>query len=317
MVAAGVINPDAFNDKASARKQWFNGGIAAFDYDSFVAWNQYYSDNTAGDAFAVNMLDVPGFDGGEGSPWMGSALNNVTSFSKDSKHTAETLLKIANWMAAPFGTEEYLFRKYGVAGRHYTLQGTDPVPTKVGVVETGIGLQYISDSTLALYWAGKPDVPQKQHAIQEKVAERLVYDASYGLYSDTLSKKQPQLAKTMTDLEEPDRAGQEAGVRLDRGGADLEVRGRRQDADRARASAHRHGREVDAPTIQDAIAAAAEPGAAPAPGPGAAAVRAARDRADHRVPLRAAARQRDRVQGLPAVPRASAAATGRAGRTSA
>jgi putative aldouronate transport system substrate-binding protein len=28
-----------------------------------------------------------------------------------------------------------------------------------------------------------------------------VYDASYGLYSDTQSKKQPQLAKTMTDLE--------------------------------------------------------------------------------------------------------------------
>jgi putative aldouronate transport system substrate-binding protein len=201
MVAAGVINPDAFNDKASARKQWFNGGIAAFDYDSFVAWNQYYSDNTAGDAFSVNMLDVPGFDGGEGAPWMGSALNNITAFSKDSKHSVDTLLKIANWMAAPFGTEEYMFRKYGVAGRHYALQGTDPVPTKTGRVETGIGLQYISDSALALYWAGKPDVPQKQHAIQEKVAPRLTYDASYGLYSDTQSKKQTQLAKTMLDLE--------------------------------------------------------------------------------------------------------------------
>jgi putative aldouronate transport system substrate-binding protein len=201
MVAAGVINPDAFNDKASARKQWFNGGTAAFDYDSFVAWNQYYADNTAGDSFAVNMLDVPGFDGGEGGPWMGGALNNVTAFSKDSKHTPDTLLKIANWMAAPFGTEEYLFRKYGAAGRHYTLQGTDPVPTKAGVVETGIGLQYISDPPLALYWAGKPDVPRKQHAIQQKIAKRLVYDASYGLYSDTQSKKQAQLAKTMTDLE--------------------------------------------------------------------------------------------------------------------
>ena len=201
MVAAGVINPDAFNDKASARKQWFNGGVAAFDYDSFVAWNQYYADNTAGEAFAVNMLDVPGFDGGEGKPWMGSALNNITAFSKDSKHSADTLLKMANWMAAPFGTEEYLFRKYGVDGRHYTLQGTDPVPTKIGVVETGIGLQYISDSTLALYWAGKPAIAQNQHKIQEKVATRLVYDASYGLYSDTQSKLQTQLNKTMTDLE--------------------------------------------------------------------------------------------------------------------
>ncbi len=201
MVAAGVINPDAFNDKATARKQWFNGGTAAFDYDSFVAWNQYYADNTAGEAFSVNTLDVPGFDGGQGAPWMGSALNNITAFSKDSKHSVETLLKIANWMAAPFGTEEYLFRKYGVEGRHYAFVGTDPVPTKTGVVETGIGLQYISDSALALYWSGKPDVPRKQHAIQTKVAPRLVVDASYGLYSDTLSKKQTQLTKTMTDLE--------------------------------------------------------------------------------------------------------------------
>jgi putative aldouronate transport system substrate-binding protein len=201
MVAAGVVNPDAFNDKASARKQWFNGGIAAFDYDGFVAWNQYYADNSAGDEFSVNMLDVPGFDGGQGKPWMGSALNNITAFSKSGKHSVETLLKVANWMAAPFGTEEYLFRKYGVAGRHYTVRGTDPVPSKIGVVETGIGLQYISDSPLALYWAGKPDVPQNQHKIQEKIAPRLVFDASYGLYSDTQSKQQTQLAKGMTDLE--------------------------------------------------------------------------------------------------------------------
>jgi putative aldouronate transport system substrate-binding protein len=143
------------------------------------------------------MLGVPS----PGKPWMGSALNNITAFRKDSKHSVNTLLKIANWMAAPFGTEEYLFRKYGVQGRHYVLQGTDPVPTKTGVVETGIGLQYIADSTLALYWAGKPDVPRKQHAIQEKLAPRLVYDASYGLYSDTVSKDGPRLAKVMTDLE--------------------------------------------------------------------------------------------------------------------
>ncbi|TCO48656.1 putative aldouronate transport system substrate-binding protein [Kribbella antiqua] len=201
MVEAGVINPDSFSAKASQRKQWFNGGIASFDIDSFVAWNQYYSDNTAGDAFSVNMLDVPGLNGGQAKPWMGAALNNVTAFSKDSKHSVDTLLKIANWMAAPFGTEEYLFRKYGLEGRHYALQGSDPVPTKTGIVETGIGTQYISDSALALYWPGKPDVPQKQHAIQEKIASRLQYDASYGLYSETMSKDGARINGVLTDLE--------------------------------------------------------------------------------------------------------------------
>jgi putative aldouronate transport system substrate-binding protein len=201
MFAAGVVNPDTFSAAASARKQWFNGGSAAFDLDSFVAWNQYYADNTAGDSFGVNMLDVPGFSSGEGKPWMGAALNNITAFNKDSKHSVETLLKVANWMAAPFGTEEYLFRKYGVAGRHYSLKGTDPIPTKVGVVETGIGLQYIADSSLSLYWAGKPAVPQNQHKIQQQIAPRLVFDASYGLYSDTLSKDGGRINGVLTDLE--------------------------------------------------------------------------------------------------------------------
>jgi len=201
MVAAGVINPDAFSATADARKQWFNGGIVAFDLDSFVAWNQYYAENTAGPAFTVDMLDVPGFDGGEGKVWMGGALNNVTAFSTASKHSTETLLKVANWMAAPFGTEEYLFRKYGLAPRDYALAGTDPIPTKTGVVETGIGLQYICDSELALYYAGKPDVAKRQHAIQEKIADRLLYDASYGLYSDTLSKDGTRLIGALTDVE--------------------------------------------------------------------------------------------------------------------
>jgi putative aldouronate transport system substrate-binding protein len=201
MVAAGVVNPDTFSNQASARKQWFNGGIAVFDLDSFVAWNQYYQENTAGPAFAVDMLDVPGFHGGQGKVWIGAALNNLTAFSTASKHSTETLLKVANWMAAPFGTEEYLFRKYGLAGRHYALQGTDPVPTRTGVVETGIGLQYFCDADMALYWAGKPDVPRRQHAIQQKIADRLLYDASYGLYSDTLSKDFTRLTAVLTDVE--------------------------------------------------------------------------------------------------------------------
>jgi putative aldouronate transport system substrate-binding protein len=44
-------------------------------------------------------------------------------------------------------------------------------------------------------------VPRKQHAIQEKLAKRLVYDASYGLYSETVSKDGPRLLSVMTDVE--------------------------------------------------------------------------------------------------------------------
>ncbi|MDN5727467.1 MAG: extracellular solute-binding protein [Propionibacteriales bacterium] len=186
MVTEGVVNPDSFTGNATNRKQWFNGGRAIFDYDSFVAWNQYYAENTVGDAFSVDMLDIPGFESGtDSTPWLGAALNNLTAIKKESTHSVETLLAVANWMAAPFGTEEFLFRKYGATGRHHAMQGSDPVPTKEGVVETGIGLQYICDSPFALYYAGKPEVAERQYAIQKVLEPRLSKDAAQGLYSET------------------------------------------------------------------------------------------------------------------------------------
>ncbi|MFW6600256.1 extracellular solute-binding protein [Propionibacteriaceae bacterium Y2011] len=186
LLKAGVLNPDAFTAKSSTRKQWFGGGTVIFDYDSYVAWNQYYSENTAGEEFAVGMLDVAPFaSGAEPVNWLGSALDSITGFNKDSEHSVETLLKVANWMAAGFGTQEYLFRKYGTEGANYELAGTDPTPTREGVIEVGLGIQYFTDAPMSLYYPGKPEVPETQHAIMTKQAEKLSRDASYGLYSET------------------------------------------------------------------------------------------------------------------------------------
>ncbi|SDT21641.1 extracellular solute-binding protein [Microlunatus soli] len=201
MYADNLINPDALTSGASAQKEWFGGGIVSFVYDSYVAWNQFYADNTSVKGFEVNMLDVPGFDGGDGTPWMGAALNNLTAFTQGSDHKIDTLLALADWMAAPFGTEEYLFRKYGVPGTDFSLQGSDPVPNAKGVLETGIGLQYICDSRMALYLAGKPEVPKKQQQRQRSVKPRLVRDESYGLYSETMSKTGPTIDGTLNDLQ--------------------------------------------------------------------------------------------------------------------
>jgi putative aldouronate transport system substrate-binding protein len=44
-------------------------------------------------------------------------------------------------------------------------------------------------------------VPQNQHKIQEKIAPRLVFDASYGLYSETLAKDGARINGVLTDLE--------------------------------------------------------------------------------------------------------------------
>lgn len=200
LIDAGVMSPDGFTAGNVDQKQWFNAGKINFVLDSYVAWTQYYRDNTNGPSFKVAMLDVPGFRSGKGTPWMGLAYNNITAFNKGSKHSIKTLLNLANWMAAPFGTEEYLFRKFGIKGVDYTLDGTDPVYTTKGTAETGIGLQYICDAPMALYLGGHPEVAKLQYESQMAVIPRCISDASYGLYSQTQSLKQTELGSALTDL---------------------------------------------------------------------------------------------------------------------
>mgnify|MGYP006196916405 CR=1 FL=1 len=37
------------------------------------------------------------------------------------------LLALCNWLAAPLGTSEFMFRKYGIEGTHYTMENGAPV----------------------------------------------------------------------------------------------------------------------------------------------------------------------------------------------
>lgn len=196
---AGVVNPDAYTANSSTKKEWFSGGKAAMDFDSFVAWNQYEATGVDDENFSVGGIVAPSYQGAEPMHWLGAPLNNITGFNADSEHSVETLLAVANWFAAPFGTAEYLFTKYGSEGEQYELAGTDPIPTGKGVLETGIGLQYICDSPMAYYFPGDATVPERQYAVQELMAENLSQNAAYGLFSPTLDEKGGDLTSPVWD----------------------------------------------------------------------------------------------------------------------
>ena len=54
--------------------------------------------------------------------------------SKNSPDRIKQLLKVINYVAAPFGTKEYLVANYGVQGQDYQLdENGNPTRTKQGV----------------------------------------------------------------------------------------------------------------------------------------------------------------------------------------
>lgn len=199
--AAGVINPDGAAIETPVKKGWLGAGTVFMLPDSFIAWFSLYVQHTAVEGFAIHAMNIPGFDGGQGTQFLPIPNVAVTAFNAESADRTETLLKVANWLASPFGSEEYLFNKFGIEGVHYTLDGTDPVVTSGAADEVQIGSLYIADATRVLYSPGRGEVVERAHAYQQKATEKAIKDPTLGLYSETAGKKSASLEKALVALE--------------------------------------------------------------------------------------------------------------------
>jgi len=201
MNQAGVIHPDSTASNAPVKK-WFNSGQALMIADRYTAWPQYYADNVAGPSFDIGGIRPPKYDGGGfAGTWQAEPTNNFTAFKKGSDDRIRYLLKIANWLASPFGTEEQLFRVYGVSGVHYNMANGGPVRTQAGVAQTALGIMYIVDAPSVIFIPGVPAAGQKSYDYQKSIIPTSVRDAQVGLYSDTWARKQGQLGQIINDAQ--------------------------------------------------------------------------------------------------------------------
>jgi hypothetical protein len=117
------------------------------------------------------------------------------------RRASETILKVADYLAAPFGSEEYLVVNFGEAGVHYTLNGTDPVLTPKGTAEKELGLSYISGPPLVDYIPGLTESVKKMQAAQIRTLKTAVSNPTAFLYSATASSKAAAINKALSSLE--------------------------------------------------------------------------------------------------------------------
>ncbi len=194
MVKEGLVHPGSF-DPGAPTKLWFNAGNALLTADRYTGWPQYYAQNVAGPGFDIGGMRPPLYNGGGFAPTTQSqAGNNFTALKKAGKTRIKQLLAICNWLAAPFGTQEYLFRKFGIVGTDYTLHGSSPILTQTGVTETALGIRYIVDAPDVLFVPGQPQATRKAYDYQASIIPISVKDPTFGLFSNAWSTKQAALS---------------------------------------------------------------------------------------------------------------------------
>jgi putative aldouronate transport system substrate-binding protein len=197
--AAGVINPDMGAAAQPQRAQWFLSGTGIFNWSTYTGWPPA-QDIAATPGISIEILQVPGFDGGRGRGWTGSLNNNMVSIPVSAKDRVTTLLKVINWLAAPFGSAEYLFTHFGVEGIHYTLEGGTPKPDPDKSKEVPIGLGYLGAGPFVLFGT-QPDFVKTVHTHMSTFMDNVSQDPTNIYYSPTYGSKNAQLKTTMEAVE--------------------------------------------------------------------------------------------------------------------
>jgi putative aldouronate transport system substrate-binding protein len=189
IVASGLMHPDGV--AKPNQKVWFSQGSAVMTQDTYSSIQSFYRRATV-KTFAIGLPVVKDHAGKVGRFLLGAPNNSIAAIKPSSPERTKMLLRVLNWFAAPFGTQEYLFRKFGLPGRHYQLNGTDPVLTKDGGSEVCLGefpIQYLADGGYPVYFPGHPDAVDVAYNHLKSILPTAILQPTYGLYSPTQSTK--------------------------------------------------------------------------------------------------------------------------------
>jgi putative aldouronate transport system substrate-binding protein len=138
----GLVNPDSVAGQTSTAKNRFYAGDMLIYADGPGAWN--YSDAIAGAAADKGYVRAafPFFAASGGTPKMPLAppTEYLSYFNKNLKpDQIRELLRIADYLAAPFGSYEFTLINYGKADVDYTMGSNGPVLTATGQKDVDSG----------------------------------------------------------------------------------------------------------------------------------------------------------------------------------
>ena len=138
----------------------------------------------------------PGYDGGKGVTYNRQPFFGFTgipsSVGKDITRLKE-LLRILNYYAAPFGSEEFTFIEYGIKGRDYTLDAQGiPVPINSTTTQDIGPLRYLVDTIEdTFFYPGANGASEAILAqnLGRKLLQIGINDPTVALYSPTSVSK--------------------------------------------------------------------------------------------------------------------------------
>lgn len=186
MWQSGLFYPDTFG-KVNVGELFGAGRIVLSNVGAGTAYREYPTLFRANaPQFDIGFMRPSKWEGGGDAPYyLGPAIYSPVGLKKASPDRIRELLRMMDWLASPFGTEEYLFLNYGTQGVHHTLEGSDPVKTSTGVSELNLPVRYLAAAPSVTYSPGRQQDMKEYHQFQSSAVANGLENAALGLYSPT------------------------------------------------------------------------------------------------------------------------------------
>jgi putative aldouronate transport system substrate-binding protein len=205
LFASGLFHPNTLQMSSGPNgRSDFAAGKWTIWLDGFAtAWSDpWRRARSASKPFEVHMIPLfPAHDGGKPVHMLNAAHLGATAIKKGTPERTKELLRVLNYLAAPFGSQEDLLLSYGVEGPDYALDTRgNPVLTERGNPDANyLPFKYIAQRPSVLYLPDIPDFTKVLADAEKQLIPIGITDPTVGFISPTAVRNGVVVTQTMQD----------------------------------------------------------------------------------------------------------------------
>ncbi|MBV9579070.1 MAG: extracellular solute-binding protein [Chloroflexi bacterium] len=203
LYSSGLFSPNSNTNNNLQSKADFAGRQAAVDWNGLLVASKVYWDAAPTLDPPTMLRNVPPFAAdGKSKPtyWLYSGASGMAVLKKAPAARIKEVLGVIDYLAAPFGSQEYTLLTYGLPTTHYTLDAHgNPIPTQQAQQDiNNLWTQGWAPPPVLYYPKNPQYVPTVQGDERSMLASGIA-DPTVPLYSPTNGSKGGPLSQTFQD----------------------------------------------------------------------------------------------------------------------
>jgi len=201
--AAGLFHPNTNTYNIISARGDFIASRFAVHAEGWAPWNDFWRQGRQ-QTPAVNFGHIypfPAQDGGKPVYYLYQGFVAATAMKRAAADRVREILRIMNWLAAPFGSAEDALLTYGIKDVHYTVDDKgNPKPTANLLAEARyVPWQYVTQRPQVHYIADIPGYVEAAVQAEQTLVPLGVGDPTLGFYSPLQGSKGPTIRQTMLE----------------------------------------------------------------------------------------------------------------------